>query len=175
MKEVIKDFTGEELGPTYFRGSTPIDGIWITPDVQIANACVMPAGYGIGDHRLFIIDIVSASIVGAEPPQIQRPMARRLNTRLPNIAERYAAIYEENVKRHRLIERLAEADRIGVDEEEAKRMIEKVDYDSGQHMAHAERSAERSNLGGYPSPQNRYFGLNGSKSICHYLHTVEER
>ena len=47
MKEVIRDFTGAELGPTYFRGSKPIDGIWATPDVQISNACVMPAGYGI--------------------------------------------------------------------------------------------------------------------------------
>jgi hypothetical protein len=92
MKEVIKDFTGEELGPTFFRGRIPIDGIWTTTDVQIANACVMPAGYGIGDHRLFVVDIVSSSIIGTDPPRIQRPTARRLNTRLPNVAERYATI-----------------------------------------------------------------------------------
>ena len=70
MKEVIREFTGEELGPTYFRGSTPIDGVWTTPDVQIANACVMPAGYGIGDHRLFIMDIVLTSVIGENPPRI---------------------------------------------------------------------------------------------------------
>jgi len=103
MKEVIKEFTGEELGPTFFRGRIPIDGIWTTTDVQIANACVMPAGYGIGDHRLFVVDIVSSSIIGTESPRIQRPTARRLNTRLPNVAERYATLYEENVTRHRLL------------------------------------------------------------------------
>lgn len=70
MKEVIKDFTGEELGPTYFCGSTPINGVWATTNVQIANACVMPAGYGFGDHRLFIVDIVSLSLIGDNPPRI---------------------------------------------------------------------------------------------------------
>ena len=143
MKEVIRDFTGAELGPTYFRGSTPIDGIWATPDVQISNACVMPAGYGIGDHRLFIVDIVAASLIGEEPPRIQRPAARRLNTRLPHVAERYAANYERNVIRHRLIEKLAEAHQVERDENKSKRMIETVDHDSGQYMAHAEKKCRR--------------------------------
>ena len=94
MKEVIQDYTGVKLGPTYFRGSSPIDGIWATPDIQVANACVMPAGYGIGDHRLFIVDFVLSSLIGDTTIHIQRPAARRLNTRLPNVAERYAALYE---------------------------------------------------------------------------------
>jgi hypothetical protein len=141
MKEVIKNFTGEELGPTYFRGSTPIDGVWATTNVQIANACVMPAGYGFGDHRLFIVDIVSLSLIGDNPPRILRPTARRLNTRLPKVAERYATLYESNVIKHQLIERLAEAHRVGIDDVEVKRIIEKVDYDAGQYMAHAEKSA----------------------------------
>ena len=50
MKEVILTTTGKALGATYFRGSTPIDGIWETSDIGIANTCVMPEGYGIGDH-----------------------------------------------------------------------------------------------------------------------------
>jgi hypothetical protein len=50
MKEVVLNATGKELGTTYFRGITPIDGIWETSNIGIANACVMPEGYGIGDH-----------------------------------------------------------------------------------------------------------------------------
>ena len=50
MKEVVLNATGKELGTTYFKGITPIDGIWETSDIGIANACVVPAGYGIGDH-----------------------------------------------------------------------------------------------------------------------------
>ena len=50
MVEAVGAYTGKKIGPTFFRGQKPIDGIWTTPDITIANACVMPAGYGIGDH-----------------------------------------------------------------------------------------------------------------------------
>ena len=69
MVESVGKYTGKKVGPTYFRGSLPIDGIWTTPNVTIANACVMPAGYGIGDHRLFIIDVHTSSLIGMGPPR----------------------------------------------------------------------------------------------------------
>ncbi len=50
MLEVVGDFTGKRLGPTFFRGSEPIDGVWATPDIDVTHACVMPAGFGVGDH-----------------------------------------------------------------------------------------------------------------------------
>ena len=50
MVKAVGAYTGKKIGPTYFHGQKPIDGIWTTPDITIANACVMPAGYGIGDH-----------------------------------------------------------------------------------------------------------------------------
>ncbi len=53
MKEVIGTFTNQPVGPTFFQGSKPIDGIWATSDISVCNAAIMPAGYGIGDHRFF--------------------------------------------------------------------------------------------------------------------------
>ena len=57
MVEAVGEFTGKKIGPTFFRGSKPIDGIWTTADVVITHACVMPAGLGVGDHRLFVLDM----------------------------------------------------------------------------------------------------------------------
>jgi len=145
----------------------PIDGVWATPDIQIANACVMPAGYGIGDHRLFVVDIVSSSLIGETPTHIQRPEARRLNTRLPNVAERYATIYEEKVIRHRLIERLAEAHKEGIEDEEATQIIKKLDDKSGQYMRYAEKNVESSNLGVFHFHWSLSCGLNENKYIYH--------
>jgi hypothetical protein len=54
MKEVVGSFTGKKIGATFFRGSKPIDGVWATLDVDVVSACVMPVGYGIGDHRMLI-------------------------------------------------------------------------------------------------------------------------
>jgi hypothetical protein len=53
MEEVVGDFTTKQLGATYFWGRKPIDAIWATSDVTVANACMMLVGYGVGDHRLF--------------------------------------------------------------------------------------------------------------------------
>lgn len=88
LKEVIGAFTGESIGATHFRGSKPIDGIWASSDLVVSNACVMPCGYGVGDHRVFIVDFLVSSMIGTTPVKIVRPAARRLNTRLPFVTER---------------------------------------------------------------------------------------
>ena len=87
MKEVVLNATGKALGATYFRESTPIDGIWATRDIGIANACVMPAGYGVGDHRLFVVDLITSTLTGNNSPKtkIQRPAA--LGDSTPNYQE----------------------------------------------------------------------------------------
>jgi hypothetical protein len=100
MKEVVGSYTGKKLGPTYFRGSKPIGGIWATSDVTIASACVMPVGFGIGDHRLFVVDVLTASLVGSEPICIVRPHARRLNTKIPGVLKAYNEELERQVLLH---------------------------------------------------------------------------
>ena len=70
MSEVVGVFTGKKIGPTFFRGSKPIDGIWAMQDIGITHTCVMPAGFGVGDHRLFVVDFQEDSLVGNKPPWI---------------------------------------------------------------------------------------------------------
>jgi hypothetical protein len=69
MIEAVGSYTGKKIGHTYFWGQLPINGIWTTSDVMVANACIMPAGYGIGDHRLFIVDLHTSLLVGPGPPR----------------------------------------------------------------------------------------------------------
>ena len=84
MGEAVGDFTGKKVGATFFRGKKPIDGVWTTADVVITGACVMPAGFGIGDHRLFVLDFLASSLVGHDLIKIVRAVARRLNTLIPS-------------------------------------------------------------------------------------------
>ncbi len=100
MKEVVGEFTGKNIGTTFFRGSKAIDGMWATSDITVSNAAIMPAGYGIGDHRLFVIDFASKDIVGTSPPKIVRPASRRLNTKLPRVAAEYSRLLEEKIIEH---------------------------------------------------------------------------
>jgi hypothetical protein len=69
MKEVMGDFTVRQLGATYFRGSEPIDRVWATGDITVTNACVMPVGFGVGDHRLLVVDFATMTLVVLDLPQ----------------------------------------------------------------------------------------------------------
>ena len=102
MKEVVGEYTGRPLGATFFRGSKPIDAVWATPDLEVVGACVMPAGFGVGDHRMFVVDFRLESLVGAAPPKIVRAPSRRLNTKIPRIAEKYNRILEKSLIEHRM-------------------------------------------------------------------------
>ncbi len=88
MQEVVGEFTGTKLGPTFFRGSKPIDGIWATEDVVVTHACVMPIGFGVGNHRMFIVNFQESSLVGTAPFRVQRAISRRLNTKVSSGATR---------------------------------------------------------------------------------------
>ncbi len=109
MKEVVDDFTHQRVGATFFRGSKPIDGVWATSDILVSNACIMLTGYGIGDHRLFVIDFCVQDIIGSQPPHVVRVTSRCLNTRIPRVAAEYVQILEEKGIEHCLIERVGKA------------------------------------------------------------------
>ncbi len=140
MKEVVGEFTGCKVGSTYFWGSKPIDGIWATADVEISNACIMPVGYGIGDHRMFIVDIVKSSLVGDTPFRIQQLVSRRLNTKTPGGgAAKYIAILESSIIRHRLIKHLGRAHEGCRSKREFRCRVNKIDHKSKELMKHAEK------------------------------------
>jgi hypothetical protein len=74
MQEVVGQFTQKKLGATFFRSSKPIDAIWATTDVQVTGACILPAGYGVGDHRLFVIDLAANSVLGQFQKKCSTPI-----------------------------------------------------------------------------------------------------
>jgi hypothetical protein len=68
--EAIVQHTVASPGGTFFRGSKPTNGLWISSNLDISNACIMPFGYGIGNHRTFILNILIESLVGVNPVKI---------------------------------------------------------------------------------------------------------
>ena len=154
MSEVVGEFTGKQLGATYFRGSKPIDAVWATRDIEVTGASVMPAGFGIGDHRLFVIDFRFESLIGNAPPKIVRAASRRLNTKIPRIADSYTEKLEEKIVEHRLNSRLLKAERQCTSNEELRKEMDKIDADSKQYMLHAEKKCRKMKSGRIPfSPE----------------------
>ncbi len=100
MVEVVREFTGMQIGATFFRGFKPIDRIWATQDLVMTHACVMPIGFGVGDHQMFVVDFQEESLIGRVPFRVKRFTTRRLNT--------YLSRLERNLEQHCLIERIGE-------------------------------------------------------------------
>ncbi len=155
MSEVVGDFTGKKIGPAFFRGSKPIDGIWATPDIAIAHACIMPAGFGVGDHRLFVVDIQEESLVGTAPFRVKRFASRRLNTKASSGAtQKYLRRLEEQLSRHCLIEHLGRLHTKCTSRRSFQRGLIKLDRQSREIMLNAEKKCRRIKSGRIPfSPE----------------------
>ncbi len=100
LQEAVLRHTGKRTGATFFRESKPINGLWVTSNSDIANVCMMPFGYGIGDHRMFVLDITMESLVGKNPTKVVRPASRWLNSKLPRCGEAYNKSLESNIVQH---------------------------------------------------------------------------
>jgi hypothetical protein len=108
LKEAVLQHTGKRTGATFFKGSKPIDGLWVSSKIEIANACIMPFGYGVGNHQMFVLDIMLKSLIRKRPTKIVHPALRRLNSKIPHCIDAYNKSLEDNIVRHRLIEKLHE-------------------------------------------------------------------
>ncbi len=57
------------------------------PDIVITHACVMPAGFGVGNHQMFVIDMQEETVLGIAPFRIKRFMPPRLNIKVSSLPQ----------------------------------------------------------------------------------------
>ena len=81
------NFTGGKVRATSFRDKKPIEGVCTTVNVVIIGACVMSLDFVIGDLCLFVLNFLTSSLLGHDPPKVVRADTRILNTQI-SIAER---------------------------------------------------------------------------------------
>jgi hypothetical protein len=159
LREAILHHTGASPGTTFFRGSRPIDGLWISSNLDISNTCVMPFSYGIGNHRAFILDIPIESLVGVDPVKIVHPANRRLNSKLPGCSQSYIDSLEGNIGRHCLLERLFNAHTGNHSVEERAQRVININKEGKAYMRRAEKICRKKNSAVSHSPwrrQSRY-------------------
>jgi hypothetical protein len=80
----LEEFTHKCWGPTtpymHISGSSPIDGGYKSSEIEIVNLGMLTFAESPGDHRSFIIDILTRSLFGEFRFKICRPVSRRLVT-----------------------------------------------------------------------------------------------
>ena len=108
LKEAILDKHREKEGiqPTYQRGREPIDGIFISHNLEIEEAGYLPFGEGPSDHRGLWIKIKEDDIFDYSMGKVTPPSARRLTLDNPRVTKKWVNIYKEFLLEHNLFERI---------------------------------------------------------------------
>ena len=99
----------------------------------------MPEGYGVENHRLFVIDFLTSSLIGKTPPRIIRSGARRLNKKIPSTKDNYTNVMEKLVLIHHLTERMVAAHHESSSIVLVKERIDIIYQKGVQYMHHAKR------------------------------------
>jgi hypothetical protein len=112
----LEEFTHKCWGPTppYTRisGSSPINGGYKYPEIKIVNLGMLSFAESPGDHRLFIIDILTRSLLGEFRYKVCRPVSRHLVTSQQQSVDRYNKIVREQFKTHRIVKRMNAVDKM---------------------------------------------------------------
>jgi hypothetical protein len=65
--------TGADAPKSHFRGSEPITTILGTGGLTVGDAMAYPHWYGVGDHRVFVLEVSAASLFGGKYPKTGSP------------------------------------------------------------------------------------------------------
>lgn len=65
--------TSADAPKSHFSGSEPITNIVGSGGLTVGDAMAYPHWYGIGDHRVFVLEISVASLFGGKFPKIGAP------------------------------------------------------------------------------------------------------
>jgi len=106
MEEFTHKYWGGAEPYTHISGSRAIDRAYKTKDVEVAGFKMLSFVESFGDHRNFVIDITTRSMIGEFAYKVQRPVSRRLVMAQQHCVDRYNRIVEEQFARHRIVERM---------------------------------------------------------------------
>ncbi len=146
LKEISHTVWGKREPNTHISGKLPIDGVWVSEDLEVRGVKILTFGESVGDHRTIIFDITTRSLLGEHQHRIVRAGCRRLVTRNQGALSRYQSILEQQMIIHRMHERL---DRLiaevgeGPATEEQELKMEKLDRQRVELQKHAERRCRR--------------------------------
>ena len=137
MHCMLEEAMGEKVPNSHFSGDRKISTFFGTPGIVTGHGMCYPHWFGIGDHRVMILEIsAKAAFNGAYPP-IATPAARTLNCKIARIKRQYCNKLEQLTVTHKMKERLDRLEYLQGDEYVAAH--NKWDTELGEYMRCAEK------------------------------------
>jgi hypothetical protein len=85
---------------THHSGKPPIDGGYKLPEVEVVNLAMLTFAESPGDHRSFVLDISTRSLLGVYKYKVCRPVSCRLVTSQESTVKTYNEIIIEQFQIH---------------------------------------------------------------------------
>jgi hypothetical protein len=82
-------YTGVYIPPMFREGTIPIDAIYATVGIECINTYILLHKGGAGDHRCFIVNFFSTSVIGSKFPNIVRCAARQLHCKPTRLVQTF--------------------------------------------------------------------------------------
>jgi hypothetical protein len=73
--------------PTFRDGTVLIDAVFAKPGIECVNEYILPHKGGVGNHRCFILDFTSSSVIGTKLPNIVRCSAQKTSLQIYTIGQ----------------------------------------------------------------------------------------
>ena len=97
-----------------------------------------------------MLDFLTSSLIGYDPPKIVRAAARRLNTGIPTAERNYINRMEELITQHRIVERVGLTHENSTSKASLKIKLDGIDDEHRDYMLHAEKKCRRIQSGRIP-------------------------
>ncbi len=108
---MLRDYTGKLLPVTHLRGRIPIDGVFCTSGVECSAATLLPSRVGVGDHKVFLLDLASKSVLGDIFPSVIPISWWLLNYASDRIKLNYITLLKQLTNRHCILRKVLVIDK----------------------------------------------------------------
>jgi hypothetical protein len=112
----MEEFTHKCWGPeepyTHYAGKSPINSGYKTPELEIVNLSMLTFAESPGDHRSFLLNVLTRSLLGVFKYKVCQPVSHRLITSQARSVKRHNNIVLEQFEIHRIEERMDAMDKM---------------------------------------------------------------
>ena len=112
LEEFSHKYYGNTPPHTFIDGKISVDVGYKTPDVEIRSFCMLSFLDSTGDHRSWLLEITTRSMIGRELLKLARPPGRRLVITQPRSVKTYNQIVEKQFLLHMIPERMDAVDKL---------------------------------------------------------------
>jgi hypothetical protein len=98
--------TGIHIPPTSRDGIIPINAIFATAGIECVNECILLHKGGVGNHRYFILDFTSSSVINSKFPNIVHCSARKLYCKSTHLVQTYNLELDMLCNHHMMYQRI---------------------------------------------------------------------